>query len=44
MEKGYITYLAINGSVSIHDFEIALIGKTSEDVQSGLKDRKFRDG
>ncbi len=41
MEKGYITFLAMNGSVSIHDFEIALIGKTSEDVQSSLKDGSF---
>lgn len=41
MEKGYITFLSMNGSVSIHDFEIALIGKTSEDVQSSLKDGSF---
>jgi hypothetical protein len=41
MEKGYITFLAMNGSVSIHDFEIALIGKTSEDVQTSLKDGSF---
>ena len=41
IEKGYITHLAMNGSVSIHDFEIALIGKTSEDVQSGLVDGSF---
>jgi hypothetical protein len=41
MEKGFITFLAMNGSVSIHDFEIALIGKTSEDVQSSLKDGSF---
>jgi hypothetical protein len=41
MEKGFINFLAMNGSVSIHDFEIALIGKTSEDVQSSLKDGSF---
>jgi hypothetical protein len=41
MEKGFITHLAMNGSVSIHDFELALIGKTSEDVQSSLIDGSF---
>jgi hypothetical protein len=32
MERGFITHLAGNGAVSIHDFELCLIGETSEDV------------
>lgn len=41
MEKGFIDHLAGNGAVSIHDFEMALIGETSEDVEDGLKDGTF---
>jgi hypothetical protein len=41
MEKGFITHLAMNGSVSIHDFELAMIGETSESVQDGLVDGSF---
>ncbi|MBN1295099.1 MAG: hypothetical protein JXB48_24910 [Candidatus Latescibacteria bacterium] len=41
LKKGFITHLAMNGSVSIHDFEIAMIGQTSEDVQDGLVDGSF---
>jgi len=41
MEKGFITHLAMNGSVPIHDFEIAMIGATSEDVEGGLADGSF---
>jgi deoxyhypusine synthase len=41
MKKGFITHLAMNGSVSIHDFEIAMIGETSESVQDGLIDGSF---
>jgi hypothetical protein len=41
MKKGFITHLAMNGSVSIHDFEIALIGETSESVEEGLADGSF---
>ncbi|MCX6356833.1 MAG: hypothetical protein NT045_02990, partial [Candidatus Aureabacteria bacterium] len=36
-----VTAVAMNGAASIHDFEIALIGKTSEDVQQGLADGTF---
>lgn len=36
MHRGIITALAMNGAASIHDFEIAMIGKTSEDVPEGL--------
>lgn len=41
MERGYITHLASNGAASIHDFEIALQGQTSEDVASSLADGSF---
>jgi hypothetical protein len=41
MERGLITHLASNGAATIHDFEIALIGQTSEDVASSLADGSF---
>ena len=41
MRRGVITALATNGSGGIHDFELALIGATSEDVAAGLKDGTF---
>ncbi len=41
MEQGIITGLAMNGAASIHDFEIAIIGETSEDVGINIADGKF---
>lgn len=41
MKKGYIDHIALNGGASIHDFEIAMIGETSEDVPNSLIDGKF---
>jgi len=41
MRRGVVTALAMNGAASIHDFEIALAGKTSEDVQEGLDKGTF---
>ncbi|MCP4751716.1 MAG: hypothetical protein GY866_12540 [Proteobacteria bacterium] len=41
MKKGFIDHIAVNGAVSIHDFEVALIGETSEDVERGLEDGRF---
>ena len=41
MHRGIVTALATNGSGAIHDFELALIGETSEDVAAGLKDGTF---
>lgn len=38
---GVITSFAFNGASSIHDFEIALIGETSEDVSDYLQTGKF---
>lgn len=39
--EGVITSFAFNGASSIHDFEIALIGETSEDVSEYLQTGKF---
>jgi hypothetical protein len=36
MEKGVVTALATNGAGMVHDFEIAFMGRTSEDVGPGL--------
>lgn len=41
MQRGVISAVAMNGAGPIHDFEIALIGETSEDVASGLVDGTF---
>ena len=36
MERGFVSALATNGAGVIHDFELALAGATSEDVEQGL--------
>ncbi len=41
IRRGVISALAFNGAAAIHDFELALIGETSEDVQRGLEDGSF---
>ncbi len=41
MHRGFATGFAMNGSASIHDFEIALCGSTSEDVEAVLPDGRF---
>ena len=41
MRRRVITHVAMNGSASIHDFEIARFGGTSEDVAAGLRDGSF---
>ena len=41
MRRGYATTFAMNGSAAIHDFEIALVGQTSEDVEAVLPDGRF---
>lgn len=41
MQRGFVTGFAMNGSASIHDFEIALAGHTSEDVEAVLPDGRF---
>lgn len=41
MESGFVSCLVSNGSVMIHDFEIAMFGNTSEDVSAALADGSF---
>lgn len=41
MRRGYVTLFALNGAAAIHDFEIALAGHTSEDVEAVLPDGRF---
>jgi hypothetical protein len=41
MRRGYATGFVLNGSAAIHDFEIALAGHTSEDVEAVLPDGRF---
>jgi hypothetical protein len=41
MQRGYATAFALNGSSSIHDFELAIAGHTSEDVEAVLPDGRF---
>ena len=36
MQRGWISAIAANGALMIHDFEIALAGKTSENVAGNL--------
>ncbi len=39
--RGFITAFAMNGAAAIHDFEIAIAGHTSEDVEAVLPDGRF---
>jgi len=41
MERGFVSGLATNGAGLIHDFEIALSGSTSEDVDETLGPGRF---
>jgi len=41
MQRGFATAFAMNGAASIHDFELALAGHTSEDVEAVLPDGRF---
>jgi hypothetical protein len=41
MKRGFVSGIAMNGAALIHDFEIALSGQTSEDVEAGLGEGKF---
>ncbi|HEV2860505.1 MAG TPA: hypothetical protein VGX48_05825 [Pyrinomonadaceae bacterium] len=36
MRRGFVSAIAANGSVLVHDAEIALVGSTSEDVDASL--------
>jgi hypothetical protein len=41
MRAGFVNGIAMNGAALIHDFEIGLAGKTSEDVEASLGEGKF---
>jgi hypothetical protein len=41
MKRGFVTAIAANGSVLVHDAEIALVGSTSEDVDATLAKGAF---
>lgn len=41
IKRGIITHVAANGACIIHDFELAFIGQTSEDVAEGLCNGMF---
>lgn len=41
MQKGIVDAIALNGAGSIHDFELAMIGETSEDVSAVLGEGAF---
>jgi hypothetical protein len=41
MQNGFISLLATNGAGAIHDFEIALWGKTSEEVERSIQEGSF---
>jgi len=41
MKRGVVTAIALNGAGIIHDTELAMVGKTSEDVGPALKTGSF---
>jgi hypothetical protein len=41
MDRGFVSGIAMNGAALLHDFEIALAGDTSEDVEAALGEGQF---
>jgi len=41
MDRGFVTGLALNGAGVVHDFELAVAGQTSEEVDEGLGSGAF---
>ena len=41
MESGHITHFAMNGAAAIHDFELAMIGATTESVAKYISEGQF---
>lgn len=41
MERGIVTAVAMNGAGIIHDFELALMGHTSEEVEAEIDEGRF---
>lgn len=39
--RGYVSGIAMNGAALIHDFEMAMVGSTSEDVEAALGHGQF---
>jgi hypothetical protein len=41
INKGFVTGIAMNGAALVHDFEIAMSGSTSEDVEAAIGKGQF---
>lgn len=41
LQRGYVTHFALNGAGAIHDFELALIGATTESVARYISEGQF---
>jgi hypothetical protein len=41
VNRGVVSAIALNGGGAIHDFEIATLGATSEDVEANLRDGRY---
>lgn len=41
MERGLVTHVALNGAGSIHDFELAMVGATTESVARYIRTGQF---
>ena len=41
MRDGFVTGIAMNGAAAIHDFEVAFVGSTSEEVENELGSGRF---
>jgi hypothetical protein len=41
IDRGIVTAVATNGAGAIHDYEVSLIGETSEDVAGSIEDGSF---
>ena len=41
MQRGFVSHIATNGAGTIHDWETAFMGETSEDVAANLPDGSF---
>jgi hypothetical protein len=41
LRRGFISGITMNGAALVHDFEIALVGNTSEDVEAVLRKGEF---
>ena len=42
MARGWLTHLATNGAGTIHDWEYAWLGRSTESVRDGVATRMFR--